>query len=95
MSAQARRFETPARVTIEHSDENLYAHVELDVEIGPGDRVRLQGPPIRVGFGEQAQLMRTAIVERASPLARLWARFAGNFALTELYEVSFSPRKMS
>ena len=90
----SRTFETPARIAIERSWENLFAHVELDVAVGPGDRFRLHGPPIRIGFGEQARLVRTATVRRASPLRRLWTRFAGHFALTELYEVSFSGRSL-
>lgn len=90
----SRTFETPARIAIERTGENLFAHVELDVAVGPGDRFRLQGPPIRVGFGEQARLVRVATVRRASPLRRLWTRFAGHFMLTELYEVSFSGRSL-
>ena len=90
----SRTFDTPARIALERTADNLFAHVELDVTVGPGDRFRLQGPPIRIDFGEQAQLVRVATVRRASPLRRLWTRLAGHFALTELYEVSFSGRSL-
>lgn len=89
-----RAFDTPARIALERTAENLFAHVELDVTVGPGDRFLVQGPPIELGFGEQKQLLRVATVRRASPLRRLWTRLAGHFALTELYEVSFSGRRL-
>ena len=91
------RFETPCRVEIEHSDEFLCAHVELpgDVAIGPGDRVRVHGAPIAVDFGERRVIERIATVERAGAVERLWTKFAGHFAMTELYEVSFSDRTMA
>ena len=90
----SRTFEIPARIALERTHENLFAHVDLDFAVGPGDRFVLQGPPISIGFGEQARLVRVATVRRASPLRRLWTRFAGHFALTELYEVSFSGRSL-
>lgn len=90
----SRVFDTPARIAIERSDENLFAHVELDVLFRPGDRYCVQGPPIHVGFGESARLDRIATVRRASPLRRLWTRVAGHFALHHLYEVSFSGRSL-
>ena len=86
------RFDTPCRVEVEHSDEFLCAHVELagGVAVGPGDRVRVHGAPISVGFGERR-------VVDASPRSNAPARssgcgpsFAGHFEMTELYEVSFS-----
>lgn len=87
-------FETPCTVAVEHSDEFLSAHVELagDIEIGPGDRVRVHGAPISVGFGERQVVQRIATVERASTAERLWTKFAGHFEMRELYEVSFSDR---
>ena len=90
----SRTFDLPARVSIARSDENLFAHADRDVTCGPGDRLLLQGPPIRIGFGEHAEFTRVATVRRASPLRRLWTRVAGHFALTELYEVSFSGRSL-
>ena len=91
------RFDTPCTVEIEHSDRFLCAHVDLagNVPIGPGDRVRVHGAPISVAFGERCTVQRTATVERAGALERLWTRFAGHFEMTELYEVSFSDRSMS
>ena len=90
-------FDTPCRVEIEHSDEHLHAHVELagGVEVGPGDRVLVQGAPISVGFGERRVVDRIATVERASSVERLWTKFAGHFEMTELYEVSFTDRTKS
>ena len=88
-------FETPCRVEIEHSDQYLCAHVELagDIAVGPGDRVRVHGAPISVGFGERRVVERIATVERAGAIERLWTKLAGHFEMTELYEVSFSDRK--
>lgn len=90
------RFDTRCTIQLEHSDEFLCAHVELagGVAIGPGDRVRVHGAPISVGFGERYVVERTATVERASTVERLWTKFAGHFELAELYDVSFSDRTM-
>ena len=87
-------FDTPCRVELEHSDECCRANVVLanDYEIGPGDRVRVHGAPISVGFGERRVVDRIATVERASTVERLWTKFAGHFEMAELYEVSFSDR---
>lgn len=90
----SRPFDIPARIAIERSGENLFAHVDIDAAIGPGDCFLIHGAPIRIGFGERAHLVRTATVRRASLGRRLWTRFAGNFALTALYEVSFSGRRL-
>lgn len=89
-------FDTPCRIEVEHSDENLCAHVELrdDVAIRPGDRVRVHGAPVAINFGERRTFERIATVERAGPAERLWTRLAGHFELSELYEVSFSPGRM-
>ncbi|MDO6416221.1 hypothetical protein Q4F19_17680 [Sphingomonas sp. BIUV-7] len=95
-SLRRKRFETPCTVELEHSDENLYAHVELagGVSIGPGDRVRIQGAPIHIGFGERRVVQRIATVEHAGAVARLWTKLAGHFEMTELYDVSFTDRTM-
>jgi hypothetical protein len=87
-------FETPCRVEVELSDEFCRANVVLadDYAIGPGDRVRVHGAPISVGFGERRVVDRIATVERASTAGRLWTKFAGHFEMTDLYEVSFSDR---
>ena len=88
------RFDTPCRVEVELSDEFCCANVVLanDYAIGPGDRVRVHGAPIHVGFGERRVEQRTATVECASAVERLWTKLAGHFEMTELYEVSFSDR---
>lgn len=89
------RFDTPCRIEIENSHEHFHAHVELEggVPIHPGDKVRVHGDPIVIPFGESACFDRTATVVRASAIERLWTRFAGHFEMTELYEVSFTPRR--
>lgn len=90
-------FDTPCRIAIEQSEEHFHAHVELagDIAIHPGDRVRVHGAPIRVAFGQSVVHDRTATITRAGPLLRAWTRFVAYFDLAELYEVSFTPRKMS
>lgn len=90
-------FDTPCRIEIENSHEHFHAHVELagGVAINPGDKVRVHGEPIVIPFGESASFDRIATVERATAIERLWTRFAGHFEMTELYEVSFSPGRLS
>ena len=84
-------FDTPCTITVEQSPENFHAHVELanEVEIRPGDKVRVHGAPIQIPFGTRQVYERRATVTRASPLARAVTRFAAYFDLAELYEVSF------
>ena len=50
----SEQFDTPCRIEIEQSSEHFHAHVELDgnIEIQPGDRVRVHGDPVMVAFGE-------------------------------------------
>lgn len=90
-------FDTPCRIEVEHSDQNLCAHVELagGVTINPGDQVRVQGDPIQIRFGERRVFERVATVERAGLIERAWTRLLGHFEMTELYEVSFSDRRLS
>jgi hypothetical protein len=90
-----RRFETQCTVELEHSQESLHAHVVFAgmENIGPGDKVRVHGAPIRLKFGERMTFHRLATIERAHWFERLWVRFAARFDLAELYEVSFSPRR--
>jgi hypothetical protein len=90
-------FDTTCRIEIEQSPEHFHAHVELadHIEMQPGDRVRVHGAPIMVGFGERRVFDRTATVQRAGLLRRAWTRFASNFELAELYEVSFTPGRVS
>jgi hypothetical protein len=49
------------------------------VAVGPGDRVRVHGAPITIGFGERRVVSRVATVERASTIERLWTKFTGHF----------------
>jgi hypothetical protein len=89
-------FETACRIEIEQSSEHFHAHVELadHIEIQPGDRVRVHGEPIMVGFGERRVFDRLATVQRAGLFRRAWTRFASNFELADLYEVSFTPGRI-
>jgi hypothetical protein len=92
--SRGRRFDVACTVEVEHTAENLHAHVELDgVEIEPGDSVTVHDAPTQVAFGEKIVCRRMATVERAGLLQRAWTRFASHFELTELYEVSFSHRR--
>lgn len=90
---QTRAFDVPCRISIEQSEENFHAHVELanNIAIYPGDRVRVHGDPIRVAFGQSVVFDRIATVVRAGPLMRGWTRLVAYFDLSELYEVSFNP----
>ncbi|GIX19654.1 hypothetical protein [Erythrobacter cryptus] len=87
-----RRFETPCTITVEQSPEAFHAHVELaeEVEIFPGDRVRVHGAPIQIPFGTRQVFERRATITRAGPLRRRLVRLAAYFDLSELYEVSFN-----
>ncbi|NJS14829.1 MAG: hypothetical protein HC788_09730 [Sphingopyxis sp.] len=89
-------FETPCRIEVEQSADHFHAHVELDgdIEIRPGDRVRVHGDPIMVAFGESVIFHRSATVRRAGLLRRTWTKFAGHFEMAELYEVSFTPGRL-
>ncbi len=88
----SRSFDTGCTIEVEHSFDWLHAHVDLDgdVELGPGDRVRVHGCSIRLPFGERIVERRTATVTRASRVERAWVKLKARFALTELYEISFS-----
>jgi len=88
----ASSFDTPCTITVEQSPEHFHAHVELadEVDIQPGDKVRVHGAPIQIPFGSRQVFERRATVTRASPLARRLTLFAAYFDLAELYEVSFN-----
>jgi hypothetical protein len=87
-----KSFDVPCTVEIEQTSETLHAHVVLDgdIQIQPGDEVRVHNAPTHVAFGERLVVRRTATVVRAGPLDRLRARIEGYLELTELYEISFS-----
>jgi hypothetical protein len=89
------RFDTGCTITVAHTAEELHAHVELDgdVPIGPGDRVRVHGAPVRLPFGEEIVLRRTATVERAGLIDRVWTRLRAQLDITELYEITFTSEK--
>lgn len=98
MSLFARKpFEVGCRIEVEHSGASLHAHVELDgdVALEPGDRVRVLGPPVILSFGQSLVERRRARVSPANAFERAWTRFLARFELAELYEVSFSPRRIS
>jgi len=84
-------------VEIEQTSETLHAHVILDgdVNIAPGDEVRVHDAPTGVPFGQRLVVRRTATVVRGNALDRLRAKIEGYLELTELYEVSFSDGRAS
>jgi len=55
--------------------------------------VLVQGEPIRIAFGQKLVERRMATVERANWLDRAWTRLTARLELSELYEVSFTPRR--
>lgn len=86
--------DVPCTITIVHSNESLEAHVELDgVDVNAGDQVLVHDAPTQVGFGEQLVCRRLATVVRGGLMDRLWARWRGTIELTELYDLSFTPRR--
>jgi hypothetical protein len=89
------RFDTNCTIEIEHSFENLHAHVELDgdVALGPGDQVKVHGDAVKLPFGERLTLRRPVTVWKATPFERLWTRMKSQLELTELYEITFSSEK--
>ena len=92
ITLNARVFDVPCTIEVEQSSEHFHAHVELvgDVEMEPGDKVRVHGAPISIPFGSRQVFERTATVTRAGPLKRGLTRLAAYFDLAELYEVSFN-----
>jgi hypothetical protein len=92
--AQAKRFDVGCTIEVSHTFESLHAHVELDgdIPIYPGDEVIVHGAPIKVPYGEEAVIRRTATVIRAGMLERLWTKVTGRFEMMELLEFSFSER---
>jgi hypothetical protein len=66
-----------------------------DIDIRPGDEVRVHDAPTDIRFGERIVVRRTATVVRGSVMDRIRARIEGYLELTELYEVSFSDGRAS
>ena len=85
-------FDTPCTIEVEHGFDHLHAHVELDgdIAIHPGDRVQVHGSAIQLPYGRKIVEHRIATVTRANAIERAWTRLKGQFAITELYEISFS-----
>jgi hypothetical protein len=97
LSAWGRRtIEMPCTIEIEQTHDFFHAHLTLEqeIEIRPGDRVRVHGEPVRIAFGQKLLERRTATVERANWLDRAWTRLTARLELSELYEVSFTPRRV-
>ncbi|MEM9233973.1 MAG: hypothetical protein AAGA69_06995, partial [Pseudomonadota bacterium] len=69
-------FYIPCTITVKHDDESLEAHVELDNGVLPqaGDRIRVEGSPVNVEYGESVVIRREAHVHRGSYFDKLWAR---------------------
>ncbi len=88
-------FDTGCTIFAAHTAEELHAHVELDgdVPIGPGDRVLVHGDPVRLPFGGELTLRRTATVQRAGLLEQLWTKMRAQLDVTELYEITFTSEK--
>jgi hypothetical protein len=89
------RFETQCTIEIEHTFDNLHAHVELDddYQLGPGDQVKVHGAAVKLPFGERLTLRRPATVWKATPWERVWTKLKAQLELTELYEITFSSEK--
>lgn len=84
----------PCTLEIAHTAGALHAHVTLDgVEVGPGDRVRVEDAPEFTGYGLSLWSRRTARVVRAGKLRRLWTRWSEFLSLLSLCEVGFSGRR--
>jgi len=91
----APAFEVGCTIIVEQTNEHFHAHLELeeDLNIGPGDRVRVLGAPVQIAFGQRSIFQRVASVRRAGALRRFWTRLLAQFEIAELYEVSFTPRR--
>lgn len=89
------RFDTQCTIEIEHTFDNLHAHVELDgdVELGPGDQVKVHGAAVKLPFGERLTLRRPVTVWKATLFGRMWTKMKAQLELTELYEITFSSEK--
>ena len=65
-----------------------------DFAIEPGDEVQEQRRADRSAVRRTDRRAPTATVVRANALERAWTRLVGNLELTELYDVSFTERRM-
>lgn len=90
-----RTRDVPCTIEVEHTQRSLHAHVDLEgIEVGPGDSVLVHDAPIDVGFGERVVRQSHATVVQAGLIERLWTHLTAFLELTELYEVSFTPRRV-
>lgn len=92
LKQEQKVFDVGCTIDVEHTFDSLHAHVDLDgdIEIRPGDTVKVHGDPVTVHYGDRFTLRRTATVERANAFQRLMARVSGNMEFLEMFEVSFS-----
>ena len=89
-----RRIEANCQLDIERTFDSFHAYaVPVDVEINPGDVVRLQQPPAPVGPGEHMTGECRITVQRAGPIMQAWTRAISIFFLTSLYEVGFEAKE--
>lgn len=90
--SRRERFDVDCTIEVENTFESLHAHVVLDgdIEIEPGDSVKVHGEMVRVPYGEKRILRRRATVTRAGFLERSWTRATGDLEFMELCEFSFS-----
>jgi hypothetical protein len=84
--------ELTADIDIEQTWESFHAHaIPHGADIRPGDVVMVHDAPTDIGFGQRSTGQRRATLWRANALVRAWTRATGIFAVSELYEVGFSP----
>ena len=82
-------------VNISHTPEELFAHVSLHgVDVEPGDVVLVRAAELQIAYGQHVACACRATVVRAGWLLRVWTRVSGYFALSALYEVSFTPARL-
>ena len=90
-----RTIDVPCTIEVEHTPRSLHAHVDLEgIDVGPGDSVLVHDAPTDVGFGEKVTRRSHATVVQAGTIERLWTQLTAFLELTELYEVSFTPRRI-
>ena len=85
-------FDVGSTIDVAHTSDTLHAHVELPgVTVEPGDQILIHDAPADLALGRRYVCTRRATVVRAGWTERWWIRLRSPFAITELYEVSFSP----
>jgi hypothetical protein len=87
-------LDVPCTIEVCNTFESLHAHVKLEGGhvIHPGDEVLVHGSEVKVPYGEKRVFSRTATINRASWLERIWTRATGDLEFMELCEFSFSER---